>query len=334
VPGRCTPRPSARWRFALQALGAGLLTAGVALVALVPLELHIYTYFAPGGRFGYPGFAYGSFMFANMAAQILGYLILATLLNPLGYGYLRLQRWVPVAAGALAQVWLVAGLPFLLATLAVFASSKNPSPAAGIAAAAPLALAYPALPLAVRWLHRRPGCLAALSGDSLAGQWIVERPPAALALGILYALLASVCLVLILLKGLFPAPGGWLTGLPAVGWLDSCVLGCGALALEALALKRRATWAGLVAVSLLGGAWIAALAGTSWRELLSILAFPAAEQQMLQGIPLAGWHLALLVSLPLALFLGAIVRAALCMPRPRPGAPANPLPEEYPAGKE
>jgi hypothetical protein len=72
---------------------------------------------------------------------------------------------------------------------------------------------------------------------------------------------------------------------------------------------RWARWAGLAALGVGAASWIVSLAASSWSELLALLALPPYEAAFLDGIPLQGWHLALIVALPAALLLWQIASA-------------------------
>ncbi len=52
-----------------RAAGALLLAAAAGLAFLAPVELACFSFFEEGGRFAYPGFGFGSFMFAFIAAR-------------------------------------------------------------------------------------------------------------------------------------------------------------------------------------------------------------------------------------------------------------------------
>jgi hypothetical protein len=51
------------WRLILAAIGALLLCVGIGCALLGPAEMYCFYLFAEGGRFGYEGFGFGSFMF-------------------------------------------------------------------------------------------------------------------------------------------------------------------------------------------------------------------------------------------------------------------------------
>ena len=90
---------------ALRAVGFVLLLLGAAFALLGPLETYCFYLFSPGGRFAYDGFAFGSFMFGNIASQIAGYYVISVVLLVLGYGHLRRRRWSRIVVLALLGCW-------------------------------------------------------------------------------------------------------------------------------------------------------------------------------------------------------------------------------------
>lgn len=58
------------------------MLAGITAVALGVLEFEAFYLFGPGGKFEYEGFAFGSFMFANIACQVAAYYAIGLLLIP------------------------------------------------------------------------------------------------------------------------------------------------------------------------------------------------------------------------------------------------------------
>ena len=73
-------------------IGVVLLLIGIAVGFLGPLEMYCFYLFSEGGRFHYEGFGFGSFMFGNIASQIVGYYLIAAVFVPLGYGHLQARR--------------------------------------------------------------------------------------------------------------------------------------------------------------------------------------------------------------------------------------------------
>jgi len=105
--------------------GVLMLLAGIGSLALGPVEMVCFTWFEEGGRFAYDGFGFGSFMFSNMAMQILGYYLIAAVLVPLGYGHLTLRRWARTVTLALAWCWVVLGLPLLVVLVFILLATKE-----------------------------------------------------------------------------------------------------------------------------------------------------------------------------------------------------------------
>ena len=101
-------------RLVLVGLGLLLLAAGLGCAFLGPVEVYVFYLFSEGGRFAYEGFRFGSFMFGNIALQVVGYYLAAAVLVPMGYGHLRLRRWARPLAEALLWTWTVLGVPLLL----------------------------------------------------------------------------------------------------------------------------------------------------------------------------------------------------------------------------
>ena len=94
--------------------GVLLLLTGMAAGLLAPIEMYCFYLFSTGGRFHYDGFGFGSFMFANIAAQIIGYYLIAAVFIPLGVGHIKKRRWVSTLSLALLWSWLVIGAPVIL----------------------------------------------------------------------------------------------------------------------------------------------------------------------------------------------------------------------------
>lgn len=283
----------------LRFIGVALTMVGAGALAIAPLELICFRWFAEGGRFGYEGFGYGSFMFGNMAMQILGYYVIAAIAIPLGIGHLGLRRWVRLVMPALLRVWWVLGVPLLLGFLFILFASKEISPGVGISVAALAAFAYLALP----WLLR------ALYNSESTQQMLVKGQPTATrveALGVpgltiaFFEIAGLVFLhVILLFGGLFPLITGWATGVPALALLDGAILLLILLLWGTLQRYRWAWWSALGYTAAMLILWPTTFARTSWSQLLDILVLPPAEMAILSGIPLRGWHMALLVALPL-----------------------------------
>ncbi len=84
-------------RWILFAIGVLLLLVGAGSVLLGPAEMYCFYLFSEGGPLHYEGFGFGSFMFGNIATQIMGYYFIAALLIPWDTGTSRCdagpERW-------------------------------------------------------------------------------------------------------------------------------------------------------------------------------------------------------------------------------------------------
>lgn len=292
---------------ALRVTGAVMLVAGAGMAYLAIIEAYCFYLFGESGRFGYPGFGFGSFMFGNIAAQIVCYYTISATLVGLGYAHLRLRRWGRVAALALFRAWLVIGLPIVLGVLAILLASKELSVALVASAALCLLLSYAVLPwLAIRF-YGGPNARRSFEQAHGAPAAIEAVPMPILALTILFALYILAMHLFVLFNGLFPLFGRWLTGLRGIQAVALSILALAAITWGGLARRRWAWWAAMIYFALLTSSALCTLATSSYLALLRILDFPAYEVDFLDGLPLQGTHLAALAGLPLVLTLLMIV---------------------------
>jgi len=290
-----------RW---LIAIGWLLLLAGGAVGFLAPLEMYCFYLFSAGGRFHYEGFGFGSFMFGNIAAQIVGYYLIAAVYGVLGYGHVRLRRWArPLSLTAL-WAWRVVGAPLIVLVLFIWLATKEltlPVVVLGTLAALASYLALPGLLIRFYWGRNVRETLAAKGGG---GGWLETFPVPILTLSALYGFFIVMLHLLILFNGIFPALGRFLYGFPGTVALDFSILSLIGLAWGTLRRRLWAWWGGVILWGLFTFSTIFTFWRTDYAALLAGLAFPPRELEFLDGIPLQGWHLALLVGAPLLLTWG------------------------------
>jgi hypothetical protein len=125
----------------------------------------------------------------------------------------------------------------------------------------------------------------------------------------LQAFLGVALSLLMLVRGLFPVLHGWVIGLPGLALVDVALVGLILLLTGTLRRRRWAWWGSLVYFCGMWVLWVLTLVRTSWSELLAVMAFPPTEVAFLDGIPAQGWHLAVLVGLPLTGMCLATLRA-------------------------
>lgn len=109
-------------------IGFPTLLFGIVAAVYAPLEFYPLYMFSEGGRFHYPGFGFGSFMFGNITVQIVGCYHVALIFIPLGYGHIRRRRWVHNYALALLWFWLIVGTSVAILFLLMLLSVKEYSP--------------------------------------------------------------------------------------------------------------------------------------------------------------------------------------------------------------
>jgi hypothetical protein len=62
----------------------------------------------------------------------------------------------------------------------------------------------------------------------------------------------------------------------------------------------------------MAASWIVTLVRSSWLDILTAMDFPPFEMEILQRVPLQGFHFSVLAGVPLLLTLAAIIRARRC----------------------
>ena len=108
---------------------------------------------------------------------------------------------------------------------------------------------------------------------------------------------------------MYPLFGTWLTGLQGILLIDASIAG---LALLTWGTARRQVWAwwgSLLFFAFLASSTISTCLASTYPGVLSSLNLPPTEVEFLDGIPLQGFHLALLFGTPLALTLVVIARS-------------------------
>ncbi len=286
--------------------GAILLFVGVAMAFVGPLEMYCFYLFSEGGRFHYEGFGFGSFMFANIAAQIAGYYLITLVAIPLGYGHVRRSRWARTLSLTLLGFWLVAGIPLMVAFMFVLLASKDVSLPTALIALIGLALSYAVVPiLLIRFYRSRDVRLTFETKDPHS--YSIERVPLpVLVVCAVFVLTIAVLHVLILFNGVFPLFGVLIFDLQGIALIDLSILVLVGLIWGLVRLKGWAWWGALLYWGFLSFSSITALSRSTLADILSQMRFAPLEMEALGGIPLHGVHLASLIGIPPLVTLGLI----------------------------
>jgi hypothetical protein len=287
--------------------GVAALLAGLSIAFIGPLEMICFYWFGEGGRFHYPGFRFGSFMFANIAAQIACYYAIGIALIVLGYGHLARRRWVRPLVLAGLSFWRLLGLPLSLVFLVVLVASKEVTPAFLVLTVVLLAAAYLGVPWWLRRFYRSRDLLLTLETRDPHEHWLEQLSTPILTLCLLYLFYEIALHIPILLNGLYPLFGTFLTRLPGIAALDVSIWVLAALTWGTFKRQRWAWWGGLAYWGGLTLSTVVSLASTGYLELLDLLALPPREIEFLDGVPLQGVHLALFFGLVFALPLGWLI---------------------------
>jgi len=292
--------------------GVLLLLSGIAVGLLGPLEMYCFYLFSEGGRFHYAGFGFGSFMFGNIAAQIVGYYLIAALLIPLGYGHLKMRRWVRPLTLALLWAWLIVGAPLIVVVSFILLATKDLSLLAALLALVLLALSYLVLPGLLIRFYRGRDVRQTLATKDPRSYWIEGVPTPILVLSCLYAFYVIMLHILILFNGMYPVFGVFRYGLQGIVLLDITIAGLACITWGTLLRRLWAWWGSVILLGLFTCSTILTFCRSSYSAILSGLAFPPREIEFLRGIPAQGYHFAIMVGIPLLMTWGVVILSKRC----------------------
>jgi hypothetical protein len=288
-------------------IGLLFLLVGIVCAFLGPVEMYCFYLFSQGGPFYYEGFGFGSFMFGNIATQIAGYYLIALVCIPLGYGHLKKYRWARTLTMTLLGFLLVAGVPLIVVFLFILFSSKDLPPITALFIIILIGASYPLLPgLLIRFYRSKHVRLTFETHDPKS-YWTEKLTQPILTLAALFLLYAIALHILVLFNGIFPLFGIWLTSLEGIVLIALSILWLMCLVWGTLQRSPWAWWGATIYLALMTISTLLTLLTSTWNEILSKLQFPPTEIEILQGLPLQGYHLAMLVGIPLLLTLGLLV---------------------------
>jgi hypothetical protein len=290
-------------------VGIGIISMliGVTAAFFGPLETYCFYLFSEGGRFHYEGFGFGSFMFGNIACQIIGYYLIAMVLVPLGYGHLKRHRWVRTLSLILLWSWLVVGIPLVVVVLFTAATAKDLSLAAALIMAIFLGLSYLVIPgVLIRFYGSRDVRLTLEARHSTT--YGFERlPMPVLVLSFLHLFYVVVLHMPLFFNGIFPFFGVFLSGMQGILLLDISVMCLVGLTWGALRLRIWAWWGSLAYWIAMTSSALLTFARSSYMDILSVVQFAPTEMEFLDGLPFQGVHFAMFVGIPLFATLGVIL---------------------------
>ncbi len=291
----------------LAVIGGLLLLIGIAAALLGPVEMYCFYLFSEGGRFHYEGFGFGSFMFGNIASQIIGYYLIAMVLIPLGYGHLKVRRWARTLALTLIGFWLVVGVPLIVVFSFVAVTAKDLSLAAVLIMLVALALSYLVVPGLLIWFYRSRHVRLTFETKDPKTYWVERFPIPVLVLCSLYLFYVVVLHIPILFNGIFPLFGVWLVDFQGILLLDILIACLACLTWGTFRLRTWAWWGSVIYFGLLTSSSMLTLCRSSLSDILSRMKFAPTEMEALQGLPFQGGLMAAFIGIPLLLTLGLII---------------------------
>jgi hypothetical protein len=105
--------------------------------------------------------------------------------------------------------------------------------------------------------------------------------------------------ILILFKGMFPVFGVFTFGLQGILLLDISIACLVCLIWGTVRQRKWAWWGAVISVGLFTFSALLTLFNSSYSTLLSGLRFPPKEIEFLEGLPVQGYHFAVLAGIPL-----------------------------------
>ncbi|MHB8807029.1 MAG: hypothetical protein ACYC59_05560 [Anaerolineaceae bacterium] len=291
----------------IKTIGYFLLMVGIAIGLLALVEVYCFYLFSEGGRFHYEGFGFGSFMFGNIAGQIIAYYLLAALCIPLGCGHIKLKSWIIPVSKTLLWAWMVVGGPVTILIAFLLFASKSLSLPAAILALLFMVLSYLVFPKLLISFYRNPDVIKTIENKNNRLYWINSVPVPVLVLSFLYFFYILILQIFTLFNGIFPMFGTFLFGMPGILLLDLSIIIFATLIWGTLQRRPWAWGASVIWMGLFMFSTVFTFSRYSYSSLLSGLAFPPEEIDILKGIPVQGYHFAILAGIPLGITLLIIV---------------------------
>jgi hypothetical protein len=253
--------------------------------------------------FYYDGFGFGSFMFGNIAIQVIGYYAIAVICIPLGYGHLRLQHWSRKVTLTLLWDWMIFGLPLSIIIFLMLVTSKDPPLSALPFLIISFTLVYPILPILLIRLYRHRNMQMSYLERTPVCDWIDQFSQPTLILASLIVLIIMALHVPLLFNGIFPLFGKFAFKLQGYFLLDLSILFLACMLWGMMKGKQWAWWGTLIYLLLMTASTTISFLSVNPVTILENLNFPAYEQEILRNVPVQGYHLALMIDLPMLITL-------------------------------
>ena len=298
----------------LKFIGIILVIVGLIGAYYGPLEIFVFYLFSEGGRFHYDGFGVGSFWFAALVVQNIGYYVVAAICIPIGYGHINYRRWALTLTKLFTWFWLGTGI-LLIGNLILFVPQAfkldinqeiliTRLTIIGIVSFISLILT----PILTLWFYGSEKVKSAFEERDRNIYWTENYPFTLMALLLLFGIMILVMHIAIFFQSIFPLFGIIIFGRQSIYLVSLCILVLGILIVGIIRLKIWAWWASLVYLSLLSASAIISFSRHSFYEIIQMMNLPSYELEFISELTLIeDFHLASLITPPLFVGLGLLI---------------------------
>jgi len=298
----------------LRIIGVLLIIVGLIAAYYGPLEIFVFYLFSKGGRFHYDGFGIGSFWFAALVVQNIGYYIIASLFIPVGIGHVKLRRWALTLTQLYIWFWLGAGI-LLVGNLIVLIPSALKLEISrdvlfvrlfiiGVSSFTFLIL----LPVLALWFYKSEKLRSVFEEHDSNRYWTERYPFPLLALLLLFVTMVTGMHIAIFFQSLFPMFRQIMLGRQSVYIISLCILILGILIYGTVRLEIWAWWGSLIYVSLLTISSVMSFSRHGFSDIILMMNLPTYEMEFLDKLTLLhDYHLVGLIAVPLLITLGLII---------------------------
>lgn len=292
--------------FIVKGIGVLLLFLGMSAAIIGPYEIYAFYLFSKGGSFHYEGFGFGSFMFANIVWQIIGYYAIASICIPLGIGHLRLRKWIIPIMQSLLWVGLIVGIPLIIVFLFML-SVKDLSLIASIIVITLLAFFYLAGQIILIRFYKSQNVRMLLENYDPRSYQIESIPISILVLTFLFIFYVVILHVPLFFNGIYPLFGKWLSGIQGFIAFDISIIILSLLTWGTFKQNYLAWIGSIIYFCILTSSVLITLLLSSKSDILLLMKFPATEMKLLENVPLHGIHFIPFIVIPLLITLIVIL---------------------------
>jgi hypothetical protein len=246
-------------------------------------------------------------MFAIISVQVLGYYLIALICLPLGYGHLRLQRWIRPVSETLLADWLVLGLPLTLVAFALLLTSKDIPIGALPLLLTIFLLIYPIVPVGLLLFYRSRRVRTLLERDGSGSAALEDKPLSHLVLGGLLLFFTLALHLPLLFNGAFPLFGRFLFDFNGLLATQLAILVLIVIAWGVFKGRRWAWWSALFYLTFMILSATTTFLATVPADLFAGMQLAETEREILAGVPLRNFHLLLLFVPPLLVTLALLL---------------------------